>query len=129
MKDDIYSQMNINDYEVWVSLGCTAAEQSLKQPVVFDLKIKFSSAIGGEKTDQLNDSIDYVKLTDILKHSAESKSYNLIENMCFEATNRIADFLISNKIQGQLEVSLLKLRPPVPNLKSGVSWVCQRQLS
>ena len=121
--------MRIHDYEVWVSLGCSEAEQSLKQPVQFNIEIEFYVNIGGEITDQLSDTVDYVALTDILKKSALSKSYQLVEHMCFHATDSVAQYLVQNNIKGLLKVSLLKLRAPVPLLKSGVSWTCQRQLS
>ena len=123
------SVLNICDYEVWVSLGCSEEEQSLKQPVHFNVQIEFASKILGETTDQLSDAVDYVLLTDILKKSAEAKSYHLIESMCFEATEKISEYLMSQKIKGHLNIRLLKLRAPVPHLKTGVSWTCQRQLS
>ncbi len=125
---DAASIMNIHDYEVWVSLGCSAEEQSFKQPVHFNVQIEFASKVRGETTDQLTDAVDYVMLTDILKKSAESKSYQLIESMCSEATEKVSDYLVSKKIKCTLKITLLKLRAPVINLKTGVSWTCQRQL-
>ncbi len=122
------SVLQIHDYEVWVSLGCSAAEQSMLQPVLFNLKIIFHMNVVGEKTDQLLEAVDYVALTDLLKKTSERKSYQLIEHMCFEATESISQYLSQNNIKGQLTVQLLKLRAPVPHLKSGVSWTCQRQL-
>ena len=121
--------MKINEYEVWVSLGCSTEEQSMKQPVLFSVQFEFTSNQSCEKSDQLTDAIDYVAVTDILKKSAESKSYHLIEHMCFEATEKVFEHLNSKSVKGVLKVELLKLRPPVPNLKAGVSWLCQRQLS
>ncbi len=128
LNSDVSSIMNICDYEVWVSLGCSAEEQSFKQPVHFNVQIEFTSKVRGETTDQLTDAVDYVMLTDILKKSAESKSYHLIENMCAEATEKISAYLVSKKIKGLVQIKLLKLRAPVPYLKTGVSWTCQRQL-
>ncbi len=124
-----YSVMKINDYEVWVSLGCSKEEQSYKQPVHFNFEIEFYSQVRGETTDQLTDAIDYVALTDLLKLSAESKSYQLIESMCFEATEKVSAYLKECRVVGLFKLSVLKLRPPVPHLKSGVSWTCQRHLS
>lgn len=121
--------MTINDYEVWVSLGCSIEEQSYKQPVHFKVELEFHTPVRGEVTDQLADAIDYVALTDLLKTSAESKSYHLIESMCFDAIEKMATFLKQKKINGILKLSVLKLRPPVPHLNSGVSWTCQRHLS
>ncbi len=123
------SAMKINDYEVWVSLGCSQEEQSFKQPVLFNLEIEFHIPVRGETTDQLSDAIDYVAVTDLLKLSAESKSYQLIESMCFEATEKISKYLKQHHVVGIFKLSVLKLRPPVPHLKSGVSWTCQRHLS
>ena len=121
--------MNINDYEVWVSLGCSKEEQSFKQPVLFHLEIEFQTPVLGETTDQLSDAIDYVAVTDLLKLSAESKSYQLIESMCFEATEKVSTYLKECRVVGFFKLSVLKIRPPVPHLKSGVSWTCQRHLS
>ncbi len=123
------SVMKINDYEVWVSLGCSKEEQSYKQPVLFNLVIEFHSPVRGETTDQLSDAIDYVAVTDLLKLSAESKSYQLIESMCFEATEKVTTYLKQQRVTGHLNLSVIKLRPPVPHLKSGVTWTCQRHLS
>ncbi len=124
-----YSSMKTNDYEVWVSLGCSKEEQSFKQPVLFNLELEFHSAIQGETSDQLNDAVDYVALTDLIKLSAESKSYQLIESMCFEATEKICVFLKQRHVVGLFKLSVLKQRPPVPHIKSGVTWTCQRHLS
>ncbi len=124
-----FSEMQICDYEVWVSLGCSAQEQSLKQPVQFNIQIEFKSDVLGQTTDQLNDAVDYVAITDIVKKSAESKSYQLIESMCFDAIEKVSEYLVSKKTKCTLKIKLLKLRPPVINLKTGVSWTCQRQLS
>lgn len=123
-----YSVMKINDYEVWVSLGCSKEEQSFKQPVLFNIEIEFHSAVQGETTDQLSDAIDYVAVTDLLKLSAESKSYQLIESMCYEATEKLSAYLKQHHVVGRFKLSVLKLRPPVPHLNSGVSWTCQRHL-
>jgi FolB domain-containing protein len=122
------SIMQIKDYEVWVSLGCSEAEQSLSQPVLFNIEIQFDSIVSGETTDQLSDAIDYVVLTDLLKQSAVIKSYQLIEHMCLVATQSIVDYLTQKNVKGSVKVNILKLRAPVPNLKSGVSWTCLRQL-
>lgn len=121
--------MKINDYEVWVSLGCSKEEQSYRQPVLFNLEIEFHTPVRGETTDQLSDAIDYVAVTDLLKLSAESKSYQLIESMCFDATETVSKYLKQQQAIGLLKLSVLKQRPPVLNLNSGVSWTCQRRLS
>ena len=66
-----YSEMKIKNFEVWVSLGCTSAEQSLAQPVRFNVDILFASKVLAEETDRLQDSLDYVELTGAIKAEAE----------------------------------------------------------
>ncbi len=122
------SKMKICDYEVSVSLGCSLAEQSLVQPVLFNIHIEIKSTVIGEKSDRLEDAIDYVELTDLVKKTAQKKSYHLIEHMNSEVSNQILALLRSKKISGILSVSLLKLRPPVENLKSGVEWITQTEI-
>ncbi len=129
MNSSAHSSIHIKDYEVWVSLGCSKEEQSMKQPVHFNIEIEFQMNVVGETTDQLSDAVNYVTVTDLLKKISQSKSYQLIEHMCFQATESVFKYLIQNNIKGHLKIQLLKLRAPVSHLKSGVSWTCQRQLS
>jgi len=119
------SVMKIKNFEVWVSLGCTLAEQSLNQPVLFNIEILFNSKVLAESTDQLRDSLDYVELTEIIKKTAEKKSYNMIEHLGFSVTEAL-----QKKISGQYPGSTLivrsaKIRAPVKNLHDGVEWTCQ----
>lgn len=120
--------MKIKDYEVWVNLGCGKDEQAYLQPILFQVQIEFDKNILGEKTDRLEDAVDYVAVTDLLKDSAKSKAYHLIEHMCFEATEKVVEYLKSKSISGEISIELTKLRVPVPHLKSGVSWICRRKL-
>ncbi|MBC7457318.1 MAG: dihydroneopterin aldolase [Bdellovibrionaceae bacterium] len=122
------SKMKIKNYEVWVSLGCTKEEQSLSQPVLFNIDILFTSKVLAEDTDQLQDSLDYVALTDIIKAAAEKKSYHMVEHL----GSSVAEAL-KNKINVQYSGSTLvvrthKLRAPVKNLHNGVEWSCKLTL-
>lgn len=122
------SVMKINDYEVWVNLGCDKDEQAYLQPVLFQVRIEFEKDILAEKTDLLTDAVDYVAITNLLQESAKSKTYHLIEHLCFEASEKLFDYIQSKKIKGELLVELTKIRVPVPYLKSGVSWTCRKKL-
>jgi dihydroneopterin aldolase len=122
------SEMKIKNYEVWVSLGCTKEEQSLLQPVLFNIEILFTSKVLAESTDRLQDSLDYVALTDTIKVVAESKSYHMVEHLGFSVAEAL-----KSKINGQCPGSILivrthKLRAPVKNLHDGVEWSCKLNL-
>ena len=122
------SEMKIKKFEVWVSLGCTKEEQSLTQPVLFNIEILFTSKVLAEGTDQLQDSLDYVALTDTIKAAAEKKSYHMVEHLGFSVAEAL-----KNKINGRYSGSTLivrthKLRAPVKNLQDGVEWSCKLNL-
>jgi len=122
------SEMKIKNYEAWVSLGCSKEEQSLTQPVLFNIEISFTSKVLAETTDQLQDSLDYVALTDTIKAAAEKKSYHMVEHLGLSVAEAL-----KNKINGQYSGSTLivrthKLRAPVKNLHDGVEWSCKLTL-
>ncbi|MBC7457554.1 MAG: dihydroneopterin aldolase, partial [Bdellovibrionaceae bacterium] len=108
--------------------GCTKEEQSLVQPVLFNIEILFTSKVLAQDTDQLQDSLDYVALTDIIKAAAESKSYHMVEHLGLSVAKAL-----KSKINGQYSGSTLivrthKLRAPVKNLHNGVEWSCKLTL-
>lgn len=118
------SEMKIKNYEAWVSLGCSKEEQSLTQPVVFNVQITFDQSVVAEVSDKLTDSLDYVALTDVIRATAESKSYSMIEHLCFNVTTALKQ-KINHKYQGTLVVAAQKVRAPVKNLHDGVEWTCK----
>lgn len=120
--------MKLNKYEVWVSLGCSEEEQSLPQPVLFDVQIHFSQNVKGVITDHLQDTVDYVALTEIIYKVATEKSFHLVEHLCFLVHQHIETYLKKNKIHGYFQTEVVKLRAPVRSLQGGVSFSCQSEL-
>lgn len=121
-------KMSIQDYEVWVNLGCSDEEKTHKQPILFNLEIFFSQDLPACKTDQLEDAVDYVKLTSILKVIATSKSFNLIEHLNLLAFNGVVEYLKSKDIKGDVKLSIKKVRVPVDYLRNGVVFSCETSL-
>ena len=120
----IHQFLKMQDYEVWVHLGCTKEEQRFTQPVHFSLDIKFHKNLDAVNTDQLKDAVDYVTLAAHIKEVAEKKPYHLVEHLCYEVTLKLSDFLKGQLIQGELAVHVHKLRVPVENLRNGVIFTC-----
>lgn len=120
--------MKINQYEVWISLGCSEAEQSLAQPVHFNLTLHFHENIKGCSSDQLSDTVDYVSLTDIIKKISLQKSYHLIEHLCFLVHETLIQELRNKNIKCDLTTNLKKVRPPVESLQSGVEFSCHSKI-
>lgn len=122
------SIMKINTYEAWVRLGCLPDEQAYVQPVHFDVEIVFDQAVAAEQTDQINDAVDYVRLTEIIHQTATAKPYHLVEHMCSQVMNKLIVYLFDKRIKGHIKVSLTKLRVPVAHLQAGVTWTCQKDI-
>ncbi|MBC7753220.1 MAG: dihydroneopterin aldolase [Moraxellaceae bacterium] len=117
--------MKIKNFEVWVSLGCTTEEQSLAQPVRFNVDILFASKVLAEETDRLQDSLDYVELTGAIKAEAEKKSYNMVEHLGLSVATALKNKIGLRYPGATMSVRTHKLRAPVKNLHDGVEWSCK----
>ncbi len=122
------SEMKIKNFEVWVSLGCSPSEQAQLQPVLFNVDILFKSKVLAEDSDRLEDSINYVELTDSIKAEAEKKPYNMIEHLGLNVAKAMQQKLSGRYTGAILSVHTLKLRAPVKNLQGGVEWLCRLTL-
>lgn len=121
--------LKINNFEVWVNLGCSVQEQANLQPVSFTLELKFLKNLSGCHTDKLTDATDYVLLTQIMKNTATVKAYHLIEHMNQCVFDKLVDSLKQQQIFAEVILTIRKLRVPVENLKDGVEFTCQQMLS
>ena len=124
----INQHLKMQDFEVWVHLGCTTDEQRFTQPVHFSLDIDFRKNLEAVNTDRIEDAIDYVELAAIVKRVAVAKAYHLVEHLCYEVTLQISDFLKEKLVQGVVAVHVHKLRVPVENLRNGVIFTCTATL-
>lgn len=121
--------LRINDYEVWVHLGCLTEEQKHAQPVHFTLELRYLKNLTGTHTDNLADTTDYVHLVEIIKKTAQRKSYHLIEHLNCEVFLELISELKKNKVSVEAQLTVRKIRVPVENLKNGVEFSCQLTLS
>lgn len=128
MKQVIKHKLLIQDFEVWVHLGCTPEEQKHTQPVHYNLEINFENPVLGCQTDQLTDAVDYVKITSILKMISTEKRYHLIEHLSQQAFSGLVEYLESQNLKADIKLSVKKIRVPVENLKNGVVFSCEAKL-
>ncbi|MFZ3231897.1 MAG: FolB domain-containing protein [Pseudobdellovibrio sp.] len=120
--------LKINNFEVWVHLGCSIEEQKYSQPVELTLKIEFLKNLNGCLTDSLHDAIDYVRLAEIMKKVALAKNYKLIEHLNYEIFKSLIIDIKNKDVSGEIELTIKKIRVPVENLRSGVEFTCQQIL-
>lgn len=121
-------KLKIQDFEVWVHLGCSTEEQKHAQPVHMTLEINFKNPILGCQTDHLDDTIDYVKMTSIMKMIATEKPYQLIEHLSHQCLLGLLEYLKSKNVKATIQLSVQKIRVPVDNLRNGVVFTCEANL-
>lgn len=70
-------------------------------------------------SDELNDTVDYVKVYDLVKTEMAVRS-KLIEHVAGRIMNRLK--ALHEKIQG-IKVEIIKIKPPIPGNVQSVSFV------
>jgi len=120
--------MKIQDYEVWVHLGCSDDEQTFSQPIHVSVELHFDKNVVGLETDQLRDAIDYVEVAEVIKTQAQKKKYHLVEHLCGEVIKHLFQVLKERHVKGFLTVHVKKIRVPVENLRNGVVFTCEAKL-
>lgn len=118
----------IQDYEVWVNLGCSKEEQEYLQPVHYNMELFFEEVVLGCNSDQLADAIDYVAITNILKNVSIEKKVHLIEHLNQKVMLALLEYLKIKNFKGKIKLSVKKIRVPVENLRNGVVFLCETQL-
>jgi len=88
--------------------GVSDEEQASVQPFEVDLRLEVDLTVAAT-SDRLEDTVDYGFLTEAVAHTIELESYRLLERLA----DRIAEVCIVPGVQA-VEVSVRKLRPPIP---------------
>lgn len=112
------SRLTINGFSTKVSLGCSPEERSAPQEVVFDIQFPFNEPPPGEKTDQLEDTLCYSDVCEVILGTLENESFQLVENIAY----RVSEAFKNKYEQRDFYLRVHKVRPPIPNLKGGVSY-------
>ena len=115
--------------EVGVFLGCWPGELDQEQIVQFKIEIDIQSEYKASRSDQLQDSIDYSKIVELINKIARQTKYNLLEHLTQEAFNAVLDFLKEQRVQGVLTVAGKKNKIDILNIKNGVEFQCQSSIS
>ena len=96
--------------EIFGHHGCTDAEQKLGQKFYVDLELNLNLATAG-KSDDLNDSIDYVKIIELVKKIVGGTPRRLIETV---AENLAEEILKNFNRVESLTLTLHKPNAPLP---------------
>jgi len=89
--------------------GVLPEEQSRSQPFEVDLRLE-ADLSAAATSDRLEDTVDYALVTEAVARIVELESFRLLERLA----DRIAAVCISLTAVTAVEVSVRKLRPPIP---------------
>jgi dihydroneopterin aldolase len=89
--------------------GVLTEEQLRSQPFEIDLRLE-ADLTRAAASDSLEDTVDYGVLTEAVARTVELESYRLLERLA----DRIAGVCIHLTGVTSVEVSVRKLRPPIP---------------
>lgn len=102
--------------------GVLAEEQARAQPFEVDLRLEADLTVAAA-SDRLEDTVDYGLLTEAVARAVELESYQLLERLA----DRIASICMSIGKVTAVEVSVRKLRPPVPVQVASVGVTIRRE--
>jgi len=102
--------------------GVLAEEQSRAQPFEVDLRLE-ADLNAAAASDRLEDTVDYALVTEAVARTVELESFRLLERLA----DRIASICISLPAVTSVEVTVRKLRPPVPVQVGSVGVTIRRE--
>lgn len=119
------SILRLHDLECMVRLGCTAEERTHPQKVLWNIEFIFAEIPLACRSDQLSDAICYDRVARSLAAVGESKEFQLIEHLVFEAVQSLKDWLPSGP---RMRLQVKKVAPPIPIPNRGSSFEMEEQL-
>lgn len=77
----------------------------------------------GTVTDQLDDTVCYLKLVQAIQNLCQKKRFNLIEHLGYDV-HQVVTTLLKDHSQNvaDLKVTVRKIAPPVPGVHGGVTF-------
>lgn len=82
--------LGVHQHQVSCIIGVYAEERQREQILFFDAKIKLNLSLKGMK-DQVEETVDYVKIADVCTRLAKSNRYFLLEKL---ASDIIEEFFL-----------------------------------
>jgi 7,8-dihydroneopterin aldolase/epimerase/oxygenase len=114
-------RLRISGIEFHGHCGCTEAEREIGQRLSVDLELVLPLAPATE-TDDLNRTVDYVKLTQRIVQVGRQLRPVLVETLA----ERLAQTVFEDSSVEQVTVRLRKVSPPVEEIKGAFEVVVTR---
>jgi dihydroneopterin aldolase len=123
----MFYTLKLKELVLSVNLGCGDIERSQKQEVRTSVELRFKKKPTSMKSDHLEDTICYGKISNAIRHHCDSREFKLIERMGFEIYEVVSEILSELSLnQGPIElaVTVHKVHPPVDGLLGGSYFSC-----
>ncbi len=111
--------LEIRKLVLGVHLGCGAEERFKQQDVSFSAKFRFSGMPKGAETDELDDSLCYARVSDLILATVKGREFKLIEHLGHVIFKNLK-ILVGPEIL--IELVVHKLNPPVMHLREGSAF-------
>lgn len=117
----MHSLLEIKSLVLPVHIGRTKEERQKAQDVAFHVTLGFTQVLNDEQTDELENSVCYLKVCEKIKQLTSHNTFSLIEKLGFETLTVLKKILPSGIC---VRVCVHKIHPPVSHLEGGVSYTC-----
>ena len=114
--------VEVRGLSLYTHHGVTEAEQEVGQRLVIDVRLELGDC-DATVTDELQDTIDYGEVCNVISLVAHQRSYRTLERLC----SAIADRLILQFGAGEVWIRASKPEPPIPLPVAEVSVEIWRQ--
>ena len=111
----------IDDLRVLTIIGALPHERELAQPLRIDLAIGLDLRNAG-RSDELNDTVHYGLVCERVVEMARDSKDILLERLAA----KVADVVLEFDLVEQVDVTITKLRPPVPETVESTSVIISR---
>jgi dihydroneopterin aldolase len=95
--------IDIKGLEVKTVIGVFPEEKQMPQTLILDVKIKLDSSRAA-KSDDLDDTIDYFRLTELIRDKVQFAHFNLLEKMM----DFILKIIMKDSLIEEVEVTIHK---------------------
>ena len=111
--------LSLRGLEVEVHLGCTQPERARLQRISITLAIRFERAPRACESDELSETVCMAALAEALADVCRAREFALLEHLTQELHARALTLVPHD---GECELEVTKLTPPIANLTGGFAF-------
>src|SRR5687768_6359745 len=111
--------LSLRGLEVEVHLGCTQPERARLQRISISATIRFERAPRACESDELSETVCMAALAEALGNVCRTREFSLLEHLTQELHARALTLVPRD---GECELEVTKLTPPIANLTGGFAF-------